>query len=125
MSNNPFGAPSQRAAAAAASPVRAVSSPDDDRFTVLVERFRAEQERGRQARQAADEATAAAEALSLKFKGATEEAERAKGAHEMLLKKCRALQQQLREEKEERAKASASWFGGGQAAKDLERCKGG
>jgi hypothetical protein len=84
------------------------------------------------------------EELSAKFKTASEEAERSKFAHETLMKKCRALQLQLKEEREQKAASSVrakkleeqenrdlknaswkkgSWFGGGQAAKDLERCK--
>ncbi len=70
-----------------------------------------------------EESSRIVEELSVKFKAAAEEAERSKFAHETLLKKCRSLQLQLKEEREQKAASSGSWFGGGQAAKDLERCK--
>ena len=101
----------------------AAASDGDDRFSVLVDRYRSEQEKNRGLRAQCEEATRTVEELSGKYKLAAEEAERTRFAHEALSKKCRALQGQLKEEREQRAAASGSWFGGGQAAKDLEKCK--
>jgi hypothetical protein len=126
-STNPFAVKSSQQAKRApsvVSPAASSSAGDgDDRFSVLVDRFRSEQEKNRGLRAQCDEAARTVEELSAKYKQIAEEAERSRFAHEALLKKCRALQGQLKEEREQHAQASGSWFGGGQAAKDLEKCK--
>jgi predicted transcriptional regulator len=81
---------------------------DDNRFTVLVERYRSEQEKNKGLRATAEETSRVVEELSAKYKAASEDAERSKFNHETLLKKCRALQLQLKEEREQKAASSVN-----------------
>lgn len=109
------------AAAAPASPQRGGGSDEgDERFTVLVEQYR--QLKQKNAALVTAQSAKAAELEALIQRNAMLEQELKKATegsdamHEKLVRQVKALQLQIREEKE-KASQNSSWFGGGQAAK--------